>query len=177
MRFAQAYAAGPSKRSTRAGRVATTAGAAAVDPPPSSSVSQSASVPLAISHSSTAPRTTWTASTITSGRSRMGSVVRGHRLEQVRELLLRLGAARRHVLAGHVVRRRLVAGQDLPRDADAMDLVGAVIEARPAREAVHRLEGQVGGVAERAVDLQRPVDHVVQGGGAEELDQRDVLAR
>ena len=70
----------------------------------------------------------------------------------------------------------LVAAQDLAGDRRAVDLVGAVVDARGAREAVHRLERQVGRVAERAVDLQRAVDDVVQHLGAVELDQRDVLA-
>ena len=77
--------------------------------------------------------------------------------------------------ARHAVRRRLVAAQDPARDGLAVDLVGAVVEARGAREAVHLLQRQVGRVAERAVDLQRAVDDVVQHVRAEELDQRDLL--
>ena len=42
--------------------------------------------------------------------------------------------------------------------------------------AVHRLERQVGGVAEAAVDLDRPVDHVVEHLGAPELDHADLDA-
>ena len=86
-------------------------------------------------------------------------------------------AAGRHVLAGHAVGGRLVAAQDLPGHRLAVHLVGAVVDARRAREAVHLLERQVGRVAERAVRLHRAVDDVVQHLGAVELDQRDVLAR
>src|SRR5829696_1116353 len=99
------------------------------------------------------------------------SVVGGHRLEQLGEARPRRLPARGHVLGGDAVRRRLVTPQDLARDALAVDLVGAVVEARRAREAVHRLERQVGRVAERAVDLQGAVDHVVHDARAVELDQ------
>src|SRR4051812_27921484 len=68
------------------------------------------------------------------------SVVGGHRLQEVGEARPRRLAAGRHVLARHAVGGRLVAAQDLPRDALAVDLVGAVVEARGAGEAVHRLE-------------------------------------
>ena len=71
---------------------------------------------------------------------------------------------------------RLVIAQNPARDRLAMDLVGPVVEPRGARVAVHRLQRQVGRVAERAVDLQRAVDDVEEHVGAEELDQRDVRA-
>ena len=62
-------------------------------------------------------------------------------------------------------------------DRLAVDLVGAVVDAGGAREAVHLLERQVGRVAERAVHLERAVDDVVQHAGAEELDHRHLGAR
>ena len=78
--------------------------------------------------------------------------------------------------ARHRVGRRLVAAQDLPCHRRAVDLVRAVVDPSRARVAVHRLERQVGRVAERAVGLQRAVDDVVQNAGAEVLDHRDVGA-
>src|SRR5215207_475791 len=103
-------------------------------------------------------------------------VVARHRLEQVCELLARGGTAGRDVLARYLVGRRRVAAQDLARDRLAVHLVGAVVEARPAGEAVHRLQRQVGRVAQRPVDLQGAIDDVVQRLGAVELDQADVPA-
>src|SRR3954471_11954919 len=122
------------------------------------------------------PSTSWTARTMTSARIAL-SIVGGDRLEQVREALARGLAPRRDVLARDAVGGRLVAAQDDPGDALAVALVGPVVEARRARVAVHRLERHVGRVAERAVDLQRAVDDVVQDLGAEELDQGDLTAR
>src|SRR4051794_40189363 len=75
-------------------------------------------------------------------------VVGGHRLQQVREALLGLRLARRDVLGGDAVRRGLVAAQDLARHRLAVDLVGPVVEAGPAGEAVHGLEGHVGAVTQ-----------------------------
>src|SRR5215213_7534061 len=78
------------------------------------------------------PSTSWTARMMTSARIAL-SIVGGDRLEQVRE-----------VLARDAVGGRLVAAQDDLGDALAVDLVGPVVEARPARVAVHRLERHVG---------------------------------
>src|SRR3954454_21206299 len=138
--------------------------------------------PLTATRISPAPRTSWTMSATTSTRTdsppwRSDSVVGRHRLEQSGELAPRRLAAGRHVLAGHLVGRRLVAAQDLAGDRLAVDLIGAVVEARGPRVAVHRLERHVGRVAQRAMDLQRAIDDVVQHARAVELDQRDLLAR
>ena len=69
-----------------------------------------------------------------------------------------------------------VALQHLAGDGDLVHLVRAVVDAGGAGVAVHRLERQVGGVAERAVDLDGPVDHVVEHLGAPELDHADLDA-
>src|SRR4051794_35121962 len=61
-------------------------------------------------------------------------VVARHRLEQVREALARGGEGGRHVVAGDLV--RLVAPQDPAGDRLAVHLVGAVVDAGRAREAV-----------------------------------------
>src|SRR3954452_4294102 len=145
-RCASEYARAASKRSTFG--LGTAAGLAA---PPLIVSSRTAPVTNAPTMS--------TCSAISAARMRL--VVAGHRLEEVRELLARGGTATGDVLGRHLVGRRRVAAQDLARDGLAVDLVGAVVEARAAGEAVHRLERQVGGVAERAVGLQRAVDHVV----------------
>ena len=73
-------------------------------------------------------------------------------------------AARRlvDVFRGDLVGGRFVAVEDLARDGLAVDLVGTVVEAPGTREPVHRLERQIGRVAERAVRLDGPVDHVVE---------------
>src|SRR3954449_12585493 len=175
-----AKARGASNRSALGfGTGAATAGARSPLPSPPPPMSGK---PLAATTISPAPRTSWTTSATTSTRTdspprRSDSVVGRHRLEQIGELAPRRLAAGRHVLAGHLVGRRLVAAQDLACDRLAVDLVGAVVEARGARVAIHGLERQVGRVAQRAVDLHRAVDDVVQHAGAEELDQRDLLAR
>src|SRR4051812_43912759 len=132
-RCASEYARAASKRSTFG--LGTAAGLAA---------------PSLIVSSRTAPVTNAptmsTCSAISAARMRL--VVAGHRLEEVRELLARGGTATGDVLGRHLVGRRRVAAQDLARDGLAVDLVGAVVEARAACEAIHRLERQVGGVAE-----------------------------
>src|SRR5439155_22298340 len=70
-----------------------------------------------------------------------------------------------------------VAGRVLQEpagDHHAVDLVGPVVEAGVAGFAVHLLEWRVCGDAERAVDLDGPVDHVVEHAGAPELDEADL---
>src|SRR3954454_11002775 len=136
--------------------------------------------PLTASRTRPAPSASWTISATTRTRTDSPpdrSVVCRHRLEDVGEAAARVLATGRHVVARHAVRRRLVAAQDLARDGLAVHLVGAVVEPRRARVAVHRLQRQVGRVAEGAVDLQGAVDDVVHHSGAEELDERDLLAR
>src|SRR5215218_7668992 len=95
------------------------------------------------------PSTSWTARMMTSARIAR-SIVGGDRLEQMREALARGLAPRGDVLARDAVGGRLIAAQNDLRDALAVDLVGAVVEARRARVAVHRLERHVGRVSERA---------------------------
>src|SRR5215207_4112998 len=165
-----------SKRSTRA--AGTGPGAAAAgrsrttgSPPPISGK------PLTAMATSPAPSASCTTSATTSTRTDgpplerwAPSVVCRHRLEQRGEPLPCRLAAAGQVLAGHPVGGRLVAAQDPPSDGLAVHLVGAVVEARGTCVAVHRLQRKVGRVAERAVHLQRPVDHVVQHAGAIELD-------
>src|SRR6476659_5380619 len=131
-----------SKRSTRGrGTAGAVAGArSALPSPPPPMIGK----PLIATRTSPAPRTSCTTSATTSTRTdrppwRSDSVVGGHRLEEVGELAPRRLAARGHMLAGHLVGRRLVAAQDLAGDRLAVDLVGAVIEARGPRVPVHRL--------------------------------------
>src|SRR4051794_22538013 len=83
-------------------------------------------------------------------------VIRADGGEQVREARAGRLPARGDVLGRHLA--GLVAAQDLARDRLAVHLVGAVVETGGAGVAVHRLQRQVGRVAERAVDLQRAVD-------------------
>src|SRR3954468_5922972 len=171
-----ASARGASKRSALA--LGTAPGAVVVPSPPPPMSGK----PLTATTMSPAPRTSCATRASTSTRTdsppwRWDSVVGGHRLEEVGELAPRCLAPGGHVLAGHAVGGGLVAAQDLARDRLAVVLVGAVVEARGARVAVNRLERHVGRVAQRAVDLKRAVDDVVQHPGAVELDQRDVLAR
>src|SRR5438067_1705390 len=109
-----------------------------------------------------------TCTAMSAARDRL--IVARHRLEQVRELRAGGGAAGRHVLGGHLAGRRREAAQDLARHGLAVDLVGAVVEARAAGKAVHRLQRQVGRVAQRPVRLQRAVDDVMQRLRAVELD-------
>ena len=71
--------------------------------------------------------------------------------------------------------RRVVA-QRAPRHGLAVHLVGAVVDAGGPGGAVHVLEREVAGEPERAVDLDGPVDHVVEDAGAEVLDHRDLDA-
>src|SRR3954470_13446404 len=143
-------------------------------PPPTSGKASTAST------ARPAPSASWTIRATRRTRTDsppVRSVVSRHRLKDVREAPARLLAAGGQVLGRHAVRRRLIAAQDLARDRLAVHLVRAVVEARRARVAVHRLEREVGRVAERAVDLQRAVDDVVHDAGTEELDERDVLPR
>src|SRR5436309_3408269 len=67
--------------------------------------------------------------------------------------------------------------QQAARDDHAVHLVGAIVDARVARLAVHELERRVGRDAERAVHLDGAVDHVVQHARAPELDERDLDPR
>src|SRR4051812_18368846 len=118
--------------------------------------------PLTATRISPAPRTSWTMSATTSTRTdsppwRWDSVVGRHRLEQSGELAPRRLAAGRHVLAGHLVGRRLVAAQDLAGDRLAVDLLGGVVETRRARGAGHRPQWHVGRGAPRALGLPRAV--------------------
>src|SRR4051794_31272582 len=163
-RSAVAQARFASKRSTLGvGTVGAGRASSGTVPFEALSLDRNRSNPVEACQSSSAPRTSWTPSAQTSSRGTRTDaaelVVRGDRLEQPGELLLGGPAAGRDVLGRHLVRRRLVAAEDLPRDRLAMDLVGAVVEPRPARIAVHRLERQVGRVAQRAVRLERAVDH------------------
>ena len=57
-----------------------------------------------------------------------------------------------------------------------MYLVGAVVDTCSARGAIHRLERQVGGVAEAAMNLNGTVDHVVEHLRTPELDDADLDA-
>src|SRR3954449_10372255 len=119
--------------------------------------------PFTASTTRPAPSPSWTISATTRMRTDSPperSVVGRHRLEDVGEAPARLLPAGRDVLGRHAVGRRLVAAEDLARDRLAVDLVRAVVEAGGARVAVHRLEREVGRVAERSVDLQRAVDDV-----------------
>src|SRR5689334_7569960 len=156
-------ARGASKRSALGlGTGGATAGARSLLPSPPPPMSGK---PLTATTISPAPRTSCTTRATTSTRTdsppwRSDSVVGRHRLEQLGELAPRRLAAGRDVLAGHLVGRRLVAAQDLARDRLAVDLVGAVVEARGPRVAVHRLERHVRRVAQRAMDLQRAIDDV-----------------
>src|SRR5579864_7173642 len=100
-----------------------------------------------------------------------GSGISRGGVEQLRELLPRRLAARRNVLAGPDPLWRSVRGKDLTSDRLAVHLVGAVVDAGRARVAIHLLEWKIARIAKRAVDLDRPVDHVVQHLRAEELDQ------
>src|SRR3712207_1428538 len=107
----------------------------------SSSSIQSFRVPLASRNSRIPPSSTWTASRTTSGRTlSCSSVVAGDSFKKVREALAGRRAAGGHVLGRDLVGRRLVAAQDLAGHRLAVHLVGAVVEPRAAREAVHRLE-------------------------------------
>ena len=81
------------------------------------------------------------------------------------------------MFGGDLTRRRRITLQVLAGDAVPVHLVGSVVEACGAGGAIHELQRQIRAVAERAVDLDGAVDDVVQDAGAEELDQRDVLAR
>src|SRR3954447_26916144 len=117
--------------------------------------------PFTASTTRPAPSASWTISATTRTRTDSPparSVVGRHRLEDVGEAPARRLPTGRDVLGRHAVGRRLVAAQDLPRDGLAVDLVRAVVEARRARVAVHRLEREVGRVAEGAVNLERAVD-------------------
>src|SRR4051795_3156917 len=175
-----AIARSASKRFVRAAGTAGSGPLAAASellPPPPPPISGK---PFTASTTRPAPSASWTISATTRMRTDSPperSVVGRHRLEDVGEAPARLLPAGRDVLGRHAVGRRLVAAQDLPRDRLAVDLVRAVVEAGGARVAVHRLEREVGRVAERAVDLQRAVDDVVHDPRAEELDERDVLPR
>src|SRR4051794_36072754 len=160
--FSARHARAESKRSARLAIVAFSAGCS--EPAPSPPVSTSTSA------------TTTTAGSAIIAMTVAGLVVGGHRLQQVGEAAPGRLAARRDVLGRHAAGGRLVAAQDPPGHALAVHLVGPVVDPRGAREAVHRLQRQVGRVAEGAVDLQRAVDHVVQHGCAVELDQGDLLA-
>src|SRR6185437_8210196 len=93
-------------------------------------------------------------------RSGPASVVRGDRFQQVGELAAGRLAARRDELRRDLVGGGLVAAQDLARHRGAVDLVGPVVDAGGPSEAVHRLQRQIGGVAQAAVGLERAVHHV-----------------
>src|SRR6185295_5590253 len=154
------------------GPVARGEAAVSPDPPPPTSGN-----PLTASTTKPTPIASCTISATTRTRTDsppLRSVVGRHRLEDVREPPARVLAARRDMLGRDRVRRRLVAAEDLPGDRLAMDLVRPVVEPRGPRVAVHRLERQVGRVAERAVDLQRAVDDVVHHHRAVELDEPDL---
>src|SRR5439155_24443638 len=68
------------------------------------------------------------------------SVVGAERAEQLGEALARLRAACREVLGGDFGGGRRGAGEDAAADRLAVHLVGPVIDACRAREAVHLLE-------------------------------------
>ena len=116
-----------------------------------------------------ATATSWTARTVQPSTPAGG--------QHVGELDPRGGTPGGHVLGRDPVLGRLVRAQDPPRDRLPMYLVRPVDEAGVARVAVQHLEWHVGRVAEATMQLQRPVDDVVQDLGAEDLDHRDVGAR
>src|SRR5580704_19716994 len=105
-----------------------------------------------------------------SGRASSG--IRDGRFEQRGELAPRRLAPRRDVVGRKHPLRLLVAPQDLPRHRHAVHLVGAVVDPGRPRVPVHLFERKVRRVAERPVDLDRTVDHVVQHLRTEELDHR-----
>src|SRR5713226_3178559 len=78
---------------------------------------------------------------------RGSSGIGGGCLQQSGELALRRRPARGHAVPGPHALRRLVAGEDLSRDRDAVDLVGPVVHTRRARVAVHLFQRHVGRVA------------------------------
>src|SRR5512144_2811439 len=145
-------AARPSKRFVRAAGTAA-AGAAprfsACLPSPAQPMHGK---PLTASAISPPNRTSWAISAITSRRTESrpppsswsavstGSVVGGHRVQQLGELAPGRLAAGREVLGRDLVRGRRVAPQDLARHGLAVDLVWPVVAPRGASEAVHRLE-------------------------------------
>src|SRR5207249_50871 len=89
-----------------------------------------------------------------------------------------MAAALFNALADPSAARALSAGTEpAAREYRAVDLVGAVVDARVARLAVHELERRVGRDPERAVHLDGAVDHVVEHARAPELDERDLDAR
>src|SRR5579864_1614060 len=100
-----------------------------------------------------------------------GSGISGRGVEQLRELLPRRLAACWNVLARPYPIRCSVRGKDLTGDRLAVHLVGAVVDAGRTRVSIHLLEWKIARIAQRTVDLDRPVDHVVQHLRAEELDQ------
>jgi len=65
----------------------------------------------------------------------------------------------------------LVIPEQAPRDDHMVHLVGAVVEPPVAGLAVHLVERRVAGDAERAVDLDGAVDHVVEHLGSVEFDE------
>jgi hypothetical protein len=80
-------------------------------------------------------------------------------------------STRRDVLGRHPSGRGLVVAQNEPGGAVAVDLLRPVVEAGGTSGAVHGGQWEIAGEPERAVDLQRPVDDVVEDLRAEELDQ------
>ena len=62
-------------------------------------------------------------------------------------------------------------------DDHLVHLVGAVVDARGALVAIPVGQRGVVGHAQRAVHLDRAIDHALQHVGDEELDQRDLIAR
>src|SRR5262249_37648492 len=86
---------------------------------------------------------------------RLGSASEAGRrlLEQLCELALRRPFPRRDVLAWQPALRLLVVAQDVSGHRLPVHLVRAVVEPRRPSVPVHRLQGQVAGIAPRAVYL------------------------
>src|SRR5712691_3889911 len=95
-----------------------------------------------------APSTSWRDSVMASTRTgiritRCRSVVVRVCFEEVGELAPGRLPPGGHVLAGRAVGGRVVAAQDVARNGLAVHLVGAVVDPRGSREAVHLLERHV----------------------------------
>ena len=67
--------------------------------------------------------------------------------------------------------------EHLAGDCDLVDFVRAVVDACRTGGSVHGFEREVGRVAERAVNLDRPINHVVEHLGTPELDDGDLETR
>src|SRR5579864_5911099 len=75
-------------------------------------------------------------------------------------------------LGGLLARRRL---QYIESDGHAQNLGWAIVNARAACIAVIALQRQIGGVTQRAVDLDGAIDNAVESLGDEHLGHGDLL--